>query len=192
VSVRKVRFLKKVDADLARNSHQRWPDVAKLSSLTGNNAAPHILLETLPTRPGEAIQAESPLQGGDSRLDAGTEVPPHLVNPGALGHLHHGQPSLLGKDGILDFPSFGKCEVIPRSKTSVGAYLARRPAELLFVPFDQLPVTIAVSRVAPLNQAVQNQIGGAAGQEDLVAVLNIPTPLDDDIGMILEKGNDTT
>ena len=34
VSIRKVRFLKKADADFGRNSHQSWPDVPKLSSLS--------------------------------------------------------------------------------------------------------------------------------------------------------------
>jgi hypothetical protein len=55
------------------------------------------------------------------------------------------------------------------------------------VSFEQILIPITVGRVAPLDQAIQNQIGGAAGQEDLVPVLNVPTPLDDDVGMLLEK-----
>jgi hypothetical protein len=34
VSIRKVRFLKKVDADSGRNGRQPWPDEAKLSSVS--------------------------------------------------------------------------------------------------------------------------------------------------------------
>ncbi len=53
---------------------------------------------------------------------AGMEVPQHHVNPGTLDHLHHGQPSLLGKDGILDFMILGKGKLF-----RIGNHAARIP-----------------------------------------------------------------
>ena len=166
------------------------PDSGHHQQIVGDDAAQYILLEASPSRPLATIQAEGPLQGGDPRLDSGAEVAQHLVDPGALGHLDHGKSSLLGKDGVLDFAPLGKGKIIPGGKTAIGAHLTRHSAELFFVPFEQILITIAVGRVAPFDQAVQNQIGNAAGQKDLVPKLGIATPLDDDVGMILEKGND--
>jgi len=55
----------------------------------------------------------------------------------------------------------GKGKILSGGKTAIGAHLTRRSAELLFVPFEQILITVAVGRVAPLDQAVQDQIGDA-------------------------------
>jgi len=62
----------------------RQPGPGQHQQVLRNDAAPRILLESVPSRPPAAIQPEDPLQGGDPRLDASAEVPQHLVHPGAL------------------------------------------------------------------------------------------------------------
>ena len=87
-------------------------DPGQYQKVVGDDAAPYIAFESLPARPGAAVKAEGAFQGGDARLDAGTEVPELLVDPGALGHGKDREPALLGKDGILDAVAFRKGKIL--------------------------------------------------------------------------------
>ena len=107
------------------------PDSGQHQQIVGDDAAPYILFEAAPSRPGAAIKTEGSLQRGDSRLDAGAKVAQHLVDPGALGHLDHRKPSLLGEGGIPDFQPLGKVKVVPGSKTSISTHLPRSFTELV-------------------------------------------------------------
>ena len=51
-------------------------------------------------------------------------------------------------------------------------------------------VLIAVSGIAPHDETAEDHGRGAAGKEDLVPVLGISSSLDDDVGVVLEEGND--
>ncbi len=51
-------------------------------------------------------------------------------------------------------------------------------------------VLIAVGGVAPHDETAEDHGRGAAGEEDLVPVFGIPSSLDDDVGVVLEEGDD--
>lgn len=109
-----------------------------------DDAAPHILFESAPSRPTAAIQAKGPLQAGDARLDPSAEVELHLVYPVALGHLENGQATLLGENGIPDLMLFGKAEIVLRGETAIGGNLTGHAPKAIFMPLQTLPTTIAV------------------------------------------------
>jgi len=168
----------------------RHPDAGQHQRIVGDDTAPYVLLELIPSGPGATVKTKGPLQCGDARLDTGPEVTQYLVEPGTLDHIKNRKSSLLGKNGILDLMSFSKGKVPPRGKAAIGGNLPGHSPKLLLLPFEERLIKIPIGRVATFDQTIQDKSGDAAGQKNLVAVLGVPATLDDDIGMLLKEGND--
>lgn len=135
----------------------RQPDACHGQQVVGNNAAADVLFEARPAGPGATVKPEGPLEYRDSGLDSGSEIPQALVDPVAFGHHQNGKPAPLGKDSILDPVRLGEVQIVLGGEPAVCAHLARHTTKKLLLAFKKHLVTIAVRRIARLDQAIKNQ-----------------------------------
>lgn len=152
------------------SSGRRQLDPGHDQQVIGYDAAPDIAPESRPTRPVAAVKAKGAFQGGNSRFDTSPEVAQHPVNPGALGHLHNGEPSLFRKHGIPDLAIFRMGQVVPGSKTAIGRNLPGHTAKGIGMPIRHPPTQIAVGGIAALDHAIKDHRGGAIGKKHLESV----------------------
>src|SRR5208283_2437772 len=175
-----------IDAQSGRSQF----DPRKRQKVVGDNAAPHISFKPLPPGPGASVEAEGAFQSGDTSLDACPEVPEFLVHPVAFGHLQERYAASFREDGILDPFAFRKGKIVLRGEAAIGGHLPGHLAIPLSVLLKERFILVAVGRIAPYDETPEDHGGGAAGEENLVPVFRIPSPLNDDVGVVLEEGDD--
>ena len=168
----------------------RQPDACHGQQVVGNHAAADVLLEASPARPGATVKSEGPFEYRDSSLDSGSEIPQALVDPVAFGHRQNGKPAPLGKDCILDLVQLGEVQIVLGGEPAIGGYLARHTPKKLLLALKEHLVTITVRRIARLDETIENQGRWAASEKHFVAVCGVPLPLDDNVAVRLEKGDD--
>src|SRR5208337_1204885 len=95
-----------------QRSDRGLSDPCEHQKIIGYDGTPDIPFEPLPSRPGTAVEAEGPFEGGDARLDAGAEVPELLIHPGTLRHVRDCKTASFGKDCVLDAVVFGKGKIL--------------------------------------------------------------------------------
>ena len=152
-------------------------------------------LEARQAAPEAAIQAETPFQIGDARLDAGAETLELPVQPRRAGHVLGFQAAFLVEHDMLDAQRLGLLEILARGVTAVESRPRRRRAVLLDVPLEHRQASAdrrrsgAVRRVAVLHHHVEHQPGASRGQVDLVPVMRAAAALDDNVRMRLEQAH---
>ena len=139
----------------------------------------HVLLEALPAVPVAAPAPETALEERDAALDAGPELLELLVDPGGLDHIGDLQTTFLGEGHVLDagLVAGRPIQVLPGGETAVDGGLAGIAAVEPVLTFQHGLQPGGIGRIAPLQHAVGDQGGLAAGQEQLVPVDRIPARL---------------
>lgn len=134
--------------------------------------------EAVGAPPGAAPQPEGAVEKRDRALDARPEGLEPLVDPAALDHVADLQAPLLVEGDVLD--------VGLRGEAAVEGRLLGPSAVQLGHLLQEPDSPGGVGRVAVGHHAVEDEPGGAAGEEHLVAELHRPLLLDDHVGMGLE------
>jgi len=152
-----------------------------------HHAGHHIAAEGRLAFPGAAVHTKGPLQKRDHPFDPGPEVSEFLVYPGALNHIRDLKSPLLGEAEILHAQSFACHQILFGRKAAVEGGLTGRATVDLCLPLKHGGRQTGICRIAPDDQAVQDQPAGPTGQADLVTEECFPPLLDDDISMRLEQ-----
>lgn len=155
--------------------------------VVSDHRGPDVSLEAGEPTPGAAGQTVGAFQAGDVGLDAGAEVPQLAVDPAALDHVFYFEARLLVEGHVAHAPGLGLAQIGTAGKAAIGGRLPRRLGIKSDVALQHWQQTLAVGRVAGLDDEIQDQAASAGGQIELVAVIDIATALDDDVGMRLEE-----
>lgn len=166
--------------EMARNDQQ----------VAGDDGTPNVAVERGLRSPIASIQAEDPFEKRNDPFDAGSEVSQSLEDPTALGHFRDLQSASFGKDDILHTEFFDVVEIAPGRKPSVECDLAWCATMALDMPLDHGHGQGGISWVALEDLTVEHQRGGAGRKADLVTVECVAPIFADDVGMVLEDGND--
>jgi hypothetical protein len=141
------------------------------------------------TAPGAAGGAVGALEAGDRSLDAGAEAAQAAVDPRALDHVGNGDAALLVKGDVTDAAGLGGDEIGAAGIGPIGGGLPRRRAAAGDVAIEHRQEALGVGGIAGFDDDIEDQPAPAGRQIELVAVLNLTTALDDDVGVRLEQAD---
>jgi len=91
---------------------------------------------------------------------------------------------------IFDVQILGLYQVLLAGISPIETRLPRRTPVHLNLPLDHGLDCCAVSRVAFMNHQINDQAAGTGGQIELVAILDLSTTFDDDVGMGFGQADD--
>src|SRR5215207_2608077 len=134
-------------------------------------------------------EAVGALQAGDAGLNAGAEVAQLAIHPAALHHVLDGEAAFLVEGYVADAHRLALRQVVATGVAAVGGRLARRRAIEIDMTLEHGQEALGIGRIARLDDHIQDQAALAGGEIELVPVLHVTAPLDDDVGMRLEQAD---
>ena len=139
----------------------------------------------MPTFPHTTGKSHGAFEPGDTGLNPGPEASKTVVNVFTAAHIGFYKTALFGKADIFNvaWGRLGLFQILFRCKTTVKTDLERIAAINFLLSVQHWDGQIDIGRIALDNQAIQDQVGGPAGQTDLMAENRIPAVLDDYIGV---------
>ena len=139
--------------------------------------------------PGAACRAIGALEAGDAGLDPGAEVAQPAVHPRAFDHVGNGNAALLVERDIGDAAGLSGGEIGAAGVAAIGGSLPRWRASAGDVAIEHRQEAVGIGRITALDNDIEDQAAFAGGHVKLVAVLNLTTAFEDDVGMRLEQAD---
>jgi len=91
---------------------------------------------------------------------------------------------------MSDAQGLGISQVFCAGIAAISGKITRRLTIAGYVTLKEWDQANTISWIAIFNNHIQNQPTCPAGQRQLVAILNVSPPFDDDVGMWLEQADD--
>ncbi len=150
----------------------------------------HVGLEGLETGPGAAVKAEGAFGGGYDAFDTGAPLAQTLVGAFALDQFAKRVAFEGGERDVLHAQGAGFCGVGFAGESAVGGDVFGGLFEAVPMALEGGDERLRVGAIASLDDAIEEEVALAAGEQDLVAVDDFALSLFDDVGVGFEEGDD--
>jgi len=107
----------------------------------------------------------------------------------ALDHVVDGDATLLLEVDILHAARLGLFEIVATGIAAIGSGLPRRRPAAGDLAIEHRQEALGIGGIAGLDDDIEDQAAFAGSQIELVSVLHLTTPLDDDVGVRLEQAD---
>jgi hypothetical protein len=125
----------------------------------------------------------------DAGLDPGAEVAQPAIDLLALDHVGNGDAALLVEGDILHAARLGLFEIVAAGIAAIGGGLPRRRAAAGDLAIEHRQEALGIGGIAGLDDDIEDQAALTGSEIELVFVLHLTTPLDDDVGVRLEQAD---
>src|SRR6516165_4294332 len=157
--------------------------------VVGDDGGPDVGLEVVEPAPDAACSTIGAFEDGDAGLDPGAEVTQPAIDPLALDHVGDGDATLLVEGDILHAARLGLFEIVATGIAAIGSGLPRRRPAAGDLAIEHRQEALGIGGIAGLDDDIEDQAAFAGSQIELVSVLHLTTPLDDDVGVRLEQAD---
>lgn len=172
-----------------------WADLSEEMAgqglkIEGENGKLNIGLEGFEAGPGATVEAEGAFGGGDDAFDAGAPFAQALVHLYALDQFRELVAFEAGKCDILNAHGAGFFPVFLAGETAVGGDAFWGLAKAVLMALEGGNKLFGIGGVASFNAAIQDEVAFPPSENDFMPVDDFALPLLDDVGVLLENGQD--
>ena len=140
----------------------RWRQLCPADSqkIGRHDGRPNVGFECLKALPGATGKAHTAFEPRNPGLDTCTKAAQFIIYIFTATHVRFFDAAFFGKAHILYLACLGPFKVLFGSKTTVKAHLERVTLVYLFLTIEHRDGQIHISRIAPFNDTIENQVGG--------------------------------